>query len=233
MIADDCKALRLQLEQVTKAKRNEQTVHQLNERRTDLLELKEKVVAAVVSLQALAKRTTIVGKLDATKAVDRIQKLREALKNDPQSITKGRDLAYMKSAFEKFTDEASKATELTWDQYLPRARPKVDANQVAQAEQQEAFKTKAVQLKARVKHAEQSSKRAPSTETEFVELEAVWQDIRRLLEALPAVTNDPKVRDFLEAANSSKGASLDMLTEEVIVWLKENKTHDKYRIVNL
>ena len=76
MIADDCKALRLQLEQVTKAKLNEQTVHQLNERRTDLLELKEKVVAAVVSLQALAKRTTIIGKLDATKAVDRIQKLR-------------------------------------------------------------------------------------------------------------------------------------------------------------
>ena len=233
MIADDCKALRLQLEQVTKAKLNEQTVNQLNERRADLLELKEKVVAAVVSLQALAKRTTIIGKLDAIKAADRVQKLREALKNDPQSITKGRDLTYMKSAFEKFTDEASKAIESTWDQYLPRARPNVDANQVAQAEQQEAFKTKAVQLKTRVKQADQMSRRAPMTETEFVELEAIWQDIRGLREALPAVTNDPKVRDFLKAANSAKGASLDMLTQEVIDWLRENKTHDKYRIINL
>jgi hypothetical protein len=233
MIAEDCKSLRLQLEQVSKAKLNEQIVNQLSERRKDLLQLKEKVVTAVVSLQAIANRTSIVGKLDATKALDRVQKLREALKSDPQSITKGRDLTYMTSAFEKFADEASKATELTWDQYLPRARPNVDANRIAQAEQQEAFKTKAIQLKARVKHAEQTSKHPPLTEAEFVELEAVWEDIRELLEALPAVTNDPKVREFLKAANSPKGASLDLLTEEVIIWLRENNTYEKYRIVNL
>lgn len=233
MIAENCKSLRLHLEQVSKAKLNEQTVQQLNERREELLELKEKVVAAVVSLQALAQRTTIIGKLDASKAVERVQKLRVALKSDPQSITKGRELTYMRSAFEKFIDDASKATELTWDQYLPRARPNVDANQVAQAEQQEAFKTKAVQIRTRVKHAEQSSNRPPLTEADFIELEAIWQEIRGLLEALPAVTNDPKVRDFLKAANSLEGASLDMLTDEVIAWLKENQTHKKYRIVNL
>jgi hypothetical protein len=232
MIAENCKLLRLQLEQVAKAKRNEQIVNQLNERRYELLELKRKVIDAVVSLQALAKRTSIVGKLDATKALDRVQKLREAVKSDPLSITKGRDLSHMTSAFEKFADEASKATVLTWEQYLPRARPNVDANRIAQAEQQEAFKTKAIQLKARVKHAEQTSKHPPLTEADFVELEAVWEDIRELVEALPAVTNDPKVREFLKAANSPKGASLDMLTEEVVVWLRENNTYEKYRILN-
>lgn len=232
MIAEKCKSLRSQLEQVAKAELNEKIAEELKERQKELLELKTKVVAAVVSLQALAKRTTIVGKLDATKAFDRAQKLREALKSDPLSITKGRDLTYMNSAFEKFVEEASKATELTWNQYLPRARPNFDANRIAQAEQQEAFKTKAILLKKYVKDAEQTSKRSPLTEAKFVELEAVWENIRELLEALPAVTNDPKVREFLKATNSSEGASLDLLTEEVILWLKENKTHDKYRIFN-
>ena len=232
MIAADCKSLRLQLEQLTKAKLNEQIVSQLNERQTELLELKEKVVAAVVSLQALVNRTTIVGKLDATKALDRVQKLREALKSDPQSITRGRDLTYMRREFEKFATDATETTKLTWDQYLTRACPNIDANQIAQAEQQEAFKEKVTQLRSRVKQAGQSSIRAPLTEADFVELEAVWKKIRELLEAFPAVTNDPKVREFLKAANSSKGASLDLLTEEVILWLKENKTHDKYRIFN-
>lgn len=233
MIAEDCKSLRSQLEQLAKAELNEKIAEQLSERRKELLELKTKVVNSVVPLQALAMRTKIDGKLDATNAFERVKKMREALKSDPQSISKGRDLTNMKSAFEKFAEETSKATELTWNQYLPRARPNVDANRIAQAEQQEAFRTKAIQLKARVKHADQTSKRSPLTEAEFVELEAVWEDIRELLEALPAVTNDPKVREFLKAANSSKGASLDLLTDEVIAWLRENNTLEKYRIVNL
>lgn len=231
MIAEDCKKLRQQLEQVAKAEANEKIVEQLNLRRQELLELKDKVVAATVSLQAIATRTAIIGKPDATKAFERVQKLRVALMDDPQSITKSRDLIDMKSAFDKFTNDAAKATTATWDQYLPRARPNIDANQVAQAEQQEPFKANAVQLKSRVKHAESLSKRPPATEAAFVELETIWQDVRTLLESLPPVTNDPRIREFLKAANSSNGASLDMLTEEVLAWLKENKTADKYRIV--
>jgi hypothetical protein len=233
MIAEECKSLRLQLEQVSKANENEKTVNHLSSRQTDLLNLKEKVVAAVDSLQALVKRTTISDKPNGTKALDQVQKLRKAFKEDPTSITAGRNFTNMKSAFEKFVNETSEATKSTWVHYLPRARPNVDANRIAQAEQQEAFRTKAILLKVRVKHAEQSSKHPPLTEAEFVELEAVWAEIRELLEALPAVTNDPKVREFLKSANSPKGASLDLLTEEVIVWLRENNTFEKYRIVNL
>ena len=77
------------------------------------------------------------------------------------------------------------------------------------------------------------SKSHPTSETGFVTLETVWQDIRILIESLPAVTNDPKVCEFLKAANSPNGAPLDMLTKEVRLWLNENKASDKYRIVNM
>lgn len=233
MIADDCKKLRNQLEHVAKAEANEKIVNQLNLRRQELLELKKKVVAATISLQAIASRTVIIGKLDTTKAFERVRKLRVALKVDPQSITKGSDFTYMRTAFDKFTDEVVKAATATWEQYLPRVQPKVDANQVAQAEQQVAFKTNAVRLKSRIKHAESLSKSLPASEEELVDLETVWQEVRTLLELLPAVTNDPKVRDFLKATNSSNGASLDMLTEEVLAYLNKNKAADKYRIFNL
>lgn len=233
MIADDCKKLRQQLELVAKAKANEKIVEQLNLRKNELLQLKNKVVAATVSLEVVGSRTKIIGKLDATKAYERVQKLRIALKDDPQTITNGRDLTNMSSAFNKFTEHVLAATTATWDQYLPRAQPNVDANQVAQAEQQEAFKKKVRELKSKVELAEFLSKGPPATESEFVQLETVWQDIRILIESLPAVTNDPKVREFLKAANSPNGAPLDMLTKEVRLWLNENKASDKYRIVNM
>ena len=233
MIADDCKKLRQQLELVAKAKANEKIVEQLNLRKNELLQLKNKVVAATVSLEAVGSRTKIIGKLDATKAYERVQKLRIALKNDPQTITNGRDLTNMSSAFNKFTEHVLAATTATWDQYLLRAQPNVDANQIAQAEQQEAFKKTVRELKSKVELAEFLSKSHPTSETGFVTLETVWQDIRILIESLPAVTNDPKVREFLKAANSPNGAPLDMLTKEVRLWLNENKASDKYRIVNM
>lgn len=233
MIADDCKKLRQQLELVAKAKANEKIVEQLNLRKNELLQLKNKVVAATVSLEVVGSRTKIIGKLDATKAYERVQKLRIALKDDPQTITNGRDLTNMSSAFNKFTEHVLAATTATWDQYLPRAQPNVDANQIAQAEQQEAFKKTVRELKSKVELAEFLSKSHPTSETGFVTLETVWQDIRILIESLPAVSNDPKVREFLKAANSPNGAPLDMLTKEVRLWLNENKASDKYRIVNM
>jgi len=232
MIAEECKLLREQLEEVAKAGEREKIVLQLEERHQELLELRELVLSATRASTALKTRTDIVGKVDATTAFKHVQKLREALKADPQSVTKGRDLTYMKKAFQKFAEAAEKATEATWDQYKPRARPNVDANQVAQAEQQEAFKTMAMQLRTRAKHADQLSKKPPATEEAFVELETTWNDVRELIEALPAVADDPRVREFLKAANSTKGAALELLTDEVRQWLTENNTADKYRIFN-
>ena len=64
-------------------------------------------------------------------------------------------LLTMKKAIEKFTEDGSAAAVETWEQYMPKARPTVDMNQVAQAEQQEAFKSKASQLRSRAKYADQ------------------------------------------------------------------------------
>jgi len=54
-----------------------------------------------------------------------------------------------------------------------------------------------------------------------------------MIAELPAVADDPIVQEFLKAANSRTGASLELLTEEVRKWLKENNVANKYRITTM
>ena len=233
MIAEECRKLREQLEEVAKAEERENIVEQLEARRTELLEVREAVLMVANALKAIASRCQIAGKLDSTKCVERVQKIREALETDPLSITKGRDFYNMKHAFERFAEDGSAAAITTWEQYMPKVRPTVDVNQLAQAEQQEAFKFKASQLRSRAKYAEQLGKRPPASGDDLLAIESVWEDIRQLISELPDVANDPTVQKFLKAANSRTGASLDLLTEEVRKWLQENNVADKYRITTM
>jgi hypothetical protein len=233
MIAQECKKLREQLEEVAKAEERENVVEQLEARRTELLKLRDAVLAVTNSLKAIARRRELVGNLDPSKCVERVQRIREALKTDPLSITKGRDFSNMKKAFEKFAEDGRAATEATWEQYMPKARPSVDTNQLAQAEQQKDFVTTASQLKTRAKYAEKIGKKPPANEEEFMEIESAWEDIRRMIAELPHVADDPNVQEFLKATNSQSGASLDLLTNEVRAWLAENNVADKYRITTM
>jgi len=230
MIAAECKNLRMQLEEVAKAEERERIVEQLEARRAELINLRDDVLTVSNSLKAVASRSKIMGKLDSTKCLERVQAIREALDSDPLSITRGRDFSNLKKAFEKFIEDGGAAAVETWELYLPKARPTVDRNQLAQAEQQDAFKNKTAQLRSRNAHAENVSRNPPATIAEMAALEALWDDIRRMIEELPAVSNDPLVQEFLKAANSRTGASLDLLTNEVRKWLQDNKLSDKYCI---
>ena len=228
MIAQECKELRAQLEEVANADEREKIVEQLESRRDDLVKLRDSVVAVGDSLKAMSSRMALAGKLDPTKCLERVRKIREALKEDPLSITKGRDFSNMQKAFEKFSTEGIASVETTWEQYLPLVRPTVDTNQLAQAEQQKSYETTALKLRRRAKHAGKISKKPPANEEEFSEIESAWDDIRQMMSELPDVADDPKVQDFLKAANSRDGASIELLTDEVREWLSDNNITDKY-----
>lgn len=232
MIAQECKKLKNQLEEVAKAIERENVVKQLEEPQQELRSIRDNVLTVKRLLVALAKRTPIVGKIDGSKSLDRVQKLRQALAEDATSLTRGSNLTYTKKAFEKFAEQIVEAAAATWEQYKPKAQPTVDANQIAQADQQEAYRRTVSQLKASVKQAEQTGRNVPRSEAEFVELENTWKHIRELIEALPAASDNPDVQRFLRAANSADGASLELLNEAVRKWLDENNSSGKYRIHN-
>ncbi|TWT52267.1 hypothetical protein [Allorhodopirellula solitaria] len=233
MIAQECKKLRGQLEELAQAEERENIHDQLESRRNELVDVRDSLLAVTNSLKALSARTELAGDLDPTKCIDRVRKIRESLQTDPLSITKGRQFSDMRKAFEKFATEGTECAQATWAIFMPRAKPSVDTNQLAQAEQQNDFKTIALKLKTRAKYAEKLGKNPPATEDDFAELESAWEDIREMMAALPDVASDPLVQEFLKAANSSGGASIDLLTDEVRAWLQENNIADKYRITTM
>ena len=234
MIADQCKKLKSHLEEVAKSNEREIIVQQLEGPQADLKEIRDAVLAANESLAALKRRTsTINGTIDGTKAFERVKQLRETLASDAGSLTKGRNLTNTKKAFEKISKQTAEAIETTWEQYKSKAQPTPDANQIGQAEQQEAYRNDVAQLKAAFKTAEQIGRRAPANEDEFIELENTWNHIRQLIERLPVATDDPDVKKFLRAVNSREGATLDLLNAAVQLWLEENKSTHKYRIHNI
>jgi hypothetical protein len=233
MIAVECRNLRQQLEELALAEERKTVHDQLEQRRCELIEVRDMLLEVTNSLKAISARTKLVGDLDAEKCLDRVRKIRESLLDDPLSITKGRQFTDMRKAFEKFATDGKACAEATWLQFMPRARPSVDPTQVAQAEQQKDFKAIAAKLKNREKYAEQLAKKPPANEEDFAEIESTWNDIREMIAALPDVADDPVVQEFLKAANSSGGASIDLLTDEVRAWLQENKIADKYRITTM
>jgi hypothetical protein len=233
MIAEECKKLRQQLEELALAEEREAVHNQLEQRRCDLVEVRDLLLAVTNSLRAISAKTKLVGDLDSVKCLERVRKIRELLSTDPLSITKGRHFADMRKAFEKFATDGRACAEATWAQFMPRAKPSVDANQLTQAEQQNDFKAIVAKLKNRVKDAERLGKTPPANEENFAEIESAWDDIREMMAALPDVTDDPVVQEFLKAANSSSGASIDLLTDEVRAWLHENRIADKYRITTM
>jgi hypothetical protein len=233
MIAEECKKLCEQLKELKEAKEREHAHEQLEQRRRELVEVRDMLLAVTNSLKALSARTGLLGELDPTKCLERVRKIRQSLSDNPLNITQGRQFTDMRRAFEKFANEGNACAEATWAQFMPRARPTVDANQLVQAEQQNDFKAIAFKLKDRAKHAGQLEKKPPANEEEFTVIESTWDDIREMIALLPDVADDPVVQAFLKAANSSGGAPIELLTDEVRAWLQENRIADKYRITTM
>jgi hypothetical protein len=233
MIEKDCRNLRKQLEQVSKANKREAIVNQLNSRLDDLITLRVTVLTTTNSLKAMACRTSLDRELNPDKALDRVATIRSLLDDDPLSITKGRDFTNMKKAFEKFAEEGQVAVEATWAAYMPKARPNVNKGQITQAKQLKDSVKKADRLEKLNDRTTNLSKTPPANEEEFREIEAVWEEIRQMIDELPVISSDPKVQEFLRAANSRSGAPIDLLTDEVRIWLQENSVADKYHITTV
>ncbi len=233
MIADECQSLLKQLEKVAKAEELEKIHEQLETKRNDLTSVRDSLVAVTNCLKALSHRTELAINLNPTKCLHQVHKIRQALETEPLSITKGTQFKSMTNAYEKFTAEGYECAQKTWEHYMPRQKPSVDMNQLAQAEQQSSFKTTVSKLKTHVRQADKMGSKPPETENEFLDLESIWQDIRTMMEKLPDVADDPLVQEFLKATNSPGGAPIDLLTDDVRAWLADNNIASKYRITTM
>lgn len=230
MISTECEKLRDLLRGLEKAKTNKRVVESLNELQQDLVELHAKAQTSFRSYEALNKREAVSGTPNGSKAQKYVADLRAALKEDPESITKGRGFTTMKNALSKIAEVLNKATKETWKDFLAKSKPKLDANQVGQARQLQAHKADVARLEELEALAKRAVRKPPVDEEAFAAIESQWKIIRQLVTSLPSPSDNPEIQAFLEAANSRDGAPIELMTEEVLDWLKEQSMSKKFRI---
>ncbi len=230
MITTECERLRDLLRGLEKAKTNKRVVESLNERQRDLTDLHAKAKQAFQSYKVVDKRESVIPIPDGTKAQKFVADLRVALKEEPESITKGRGFTTMKNAIGKIADSLNEATKETWKDFLAKSQPRLDANQVAQSRQLQAHKADATRLQDLNDSSKRAARKPPTDEEAFVLIESRWKQIRELIKSLPSPSDHPEIQAFLEAANSRNGASIELMTTEVLDWLKEQSMSKKFRI---
>jgi FtsZ-binding cell division protein ZapB len=233
MITDDCAKLSELLSQVENAKRNEQLVNKLSERKAEVRKLRDKLLASTNRLAPLRSRDAKLEQLpDASSAFTRVTTMRETLAQNPADITKGRDFTTLRTIFEKLADKVDTVVETAWPDFVERFRAKTDKTQLKQCETFSTHATTVRRIEALEIETKRLQRRPPQNEEAMKALEGKWEEIRDLVKSLPAVNSDPEIQAFIDAANSRDGASLDLLSSKVRAWLAEQKMTAKFRIMS-
>jgi hypothetical protein len=231
VIAKEIEVLRDLLKGLEKAKSNERIMKSLNERQVELMELRDATRTAFDSFAAINKRAVIAQRPDGEKALKYIRDVQETLKSaDPEGITKGRIFTTMRNAITKLASEIDVTTIEAWKDFVVKFQPKLDPNQVEQARRLPGHKDDVLQLESLDSKSKKLSGKPPQDDEAFAALESLWATIRSLVISLPSPSDNPEIQAFLEAANSREGAPIDLMTEEVMDWLKKQKMSKKFRI---
>lgn len=231
MITDDCVKLRQLMTRFESAKRNEQLVGKLTERKKDLTEIRDLLKTAVDRLMPLRIRKASLGTIpsaDRDKAVTRLDALRETLSTNPEDITKGRDFTTLMGSLKKLADDIDALVNEAWKPFLERVCAKPDETQLKQFES--SYSDTVKDIRKLEGDAKRQYRAPPRNEESMAALEQTWERIRELARSLPAPSADPQVQLFLDAANSGNGAALELLTPNVLAWLKEQKMQSRFRI---
>jgi hypothetical protein len=230
MIVNDCKTLSDQLDDAKAAKSRQSLCEQLEARRSDLNDLKSQVLTAASRYQALRKRAVAISEVDVTKALDRLVELRRILAEDPRRIDEGKTFAGTTAALKKLAELLTEKADEAWERFRSDAAPKIAKARLEQARLQPASRNTILELEMAQSDAARLTKAPPADEATFTALERIWEHIRELQEALPPETSDPEVQQFLREANSPRGAPLELLTEHVVKWLRDNGQTARYRV---
>ena len=162
----------------------------------------------------------------------RAAKLREDFSNEPTSITlkRGQTWVTMITEGETAAQELTTAAKLAWQAH----RTNLYAGKAPAVLEAELAKTASNQATIR-EYTEIFNQFRFLFDAVPATLEVIVR-AKKLAERLETIASkfdfqvSPPIKAFLDAVQSIQGAQLTLLTEEVIDWLRENKTLNGYRI---
>lgn len=231
MILDDCRNARDLLERVQNTTQNRGLVEALNIRIDELRLVNERLTEVASKLDVLRQKDAIPSdKLpDGQVAIDRAIRMKKTLAENPEDITTGRSFTDLKKSFAKLSDQIDDAAKESWSEYGNRYQPTLNQNQLKQARQTGHSET-VTEIEELASEVKRSAKHPPIDKRGFADIEKLWNQIRDCVKQLPALSEDPEIQKFLDAAYND-GARLEQLTPAVEKWLREQKMLNQFCIV--
>lgn len=151
--------------------------------------------------------------------------LKEKIQSDPRYVIttfSGKEASAFFSDLQSIAQKLGHETVQFWQTYAAQRTPAMDEMLLKSLGKIPAFAGSVNQLQQAVHALKQQGERVPSTVKAVEEFQRNVEEVKRLWEELQRSDVPRPVLDFLNAAASSSGASLEAMTDEVFTWLKQH-----------
>jgi hypothetical protein len=229
-ILDRAKELRSHVSQIKDAHRFSLDATVLEDKRQALVRYRSKLQNVVTTTGILVEHGCVKPEMlpDPIKLREALNRVIEAFNTDAVSIAKGRNFTTLTGQFEKTTKEISDANVVAWEKEVGKAPTPNEAllDMVAQLPGQSTVVT---ELRTAYANLAEVSEKPPATPSDWAHFQTRLQLVIKQNEELNPDGFPRPVLDFCRAAQSSNGAQLSMLTDEVRNWLEEHNMIDNLR----
>ena len=219
-----CTALSESLSKLEQARQQQTLADSLNKRADELDDVLSPFVNATSAASTLLEGRIIVDSRlpDSGKASERVTAMRQQLATEPQGITTGQAFNLLCRAIKSLTEQCDKVATESWKEHVKTTAPVVHKNTLSQFRDSPGHADIVFQIE-RLKGDLRSLERKPPSSTDTLnDIVLKWNELSDCVSKLP-VSEDPEVQAFLNAATSSDGAQIGLLTQAVIDWLEEKK----------
>jgi len=222
-IAERCAELRARLGRLKQVKDNEAKAQELEKRRSELEEARNELSQDVASALVLLNHKHLAPSAlpDCAKAMESCDKVEMLLDQSPSAITKGRDYKYLLSRVGKVGESLKASTEHNWRAIVSQHQG-VDEAFLRRVELFPGQSKTVARIREFKRVFDEATRCAPVREEDYRHFEACYSSLQLELAKLDPEAFPDDVLRFFRAAQQATGAPLDLFTDRVRDWLKEN-----------
>jgi len=221
-LLEKCNALNDSLSKLEEARQQQTLADSLNKRADELDEVLSPFVDAMSATNTLLEGGVLVDSRlpDGSKGAERVTAMRQQLAAEPQDVTKGQAFNLLCRAVKKLTEQCDTLASETWKEHVKQTAPIAHKNTLNQFRESPHHADIVLQIERLQADLRSLVRKPPSSLETLNDIVSKWNELSNSVSKLP-VSEDPEVQAFLNAATSSDGAQIELLTKAVIEWLED------------
>jgi hypothetical protein len=163
-------------------------------------------------------------------ALMKISEWRQALDEDLGSALGGDIFSSFQDAIEKAVREIERRTTTAWQTYAAQATPETSKEILDALADDPRARVTVIKIKRLAETTRRLREKAIPSIDEIREFDDATAELREAWSTLDVASLNEEIVAFLRAANSERGADLELLTSTVLDWLDQRDAKDHYAI---